>query len=158
MFRKLSIHFLVLNQGQKTMSITQINYMSPGIIDVTDSVGNKTRTQFANAGQITSITTFTGSQPNRSVVSTAGFGSGLALVASITTTQFTLAPATIDASDRFIGNRSTGALLFDRHGNRLNRFRINYHLKQQTYVSKCQHYGNCVVIKSDRSSDLKHQD
>lgn len=49
-------------------------------------------------------------------VSKAGFGGGLTAGAAITAAQFRLGTRAGDASDRFIYNRTTGALLFDSDG------------------------------------------
>lgn len=46
----------------------------------------------------------------------AGFGDGLKPGATITSNQFTLGAAAGDASDRFIYDKSTGALFFDSDG------------------------------------------
>lgn len=46
----------------------------------------------------------------------AGFGAGLTPGKAITTDQFTIGAAATDTSDRFIYNRSTGALFFDADG------------------------------------------
>jgi Ca2+-binding RTX toxin-like protein len=49
------------------------------------------------------------------VVSASGFGGGLA-AGSLAASQFVLGTAAADSSDRFIYNRSTGGLFFDRDG------------------------------------------
>ena len=46
----------------------------------------------------------------------AGFGAGLTPGQAITASQFTIGAAATDTSDRFIYNRSTGALFFDADG------------------------------------------
>lgn len=46
----------------------------------------------------------------------SGFGAGLTPEKAITPQQFTIGAAATDASDRFIYDRSTGALFFDADG------------------------------------------
>jgi beta-glucanase (GH16 family) len=65
---------------------------------------------------IDTITDFAASQNDLIVVSATGFGGGLTAGAPITAAEFSLGSTAADASDRFIYNQSTGALLFDRDG------------------------------------------
>ena len=65
---------------------------------------------------IDTITDFLSSQGDKITVSAAGFGGGLAAGVPLTSAQFVLGTAALNASNRFIYNTITGGLFFDGDG------------------------------------------
>ncbi|WP_308256686.1 calcium-binding protein [Geminocystis sp. GBBB08] len=71
--------------------------------------------KYADEG-IDRISDFSVAQGDQIVISASGFDGGLTANANLTTAQFFLGISATNASQRFIYNSSTGALLFDQDG------------------------------------------
>jgi Ca2+-binding RTX toxin-like protein len=81
---------------------------------LTGGTGADRFTLFSSTERLDTITDFV-AVDDTIAVSASGFGGGL-VAGSLAASQFVLGTAAVDASDRFIYNRTTGGLLFDRDG------------------------------------------
>ena len=72
--------------------------------------------QFNNAGEGVDVITDFLVKADKVQISASGFGGGLVAGAALTADQFVMGSSAQDANDRFIYNKTTGALFFDADG------------------------------------------